>query len=177
MGENRDQEAAAKHAACADLPLRWHFVGQLQRNKCRSVASYADCVHSVDRLRLVTALDRAAAAVGRRPVALVQVDLAQGPAEGRGGVRPDEVETVAAAVATAASLDLGGVMAVAPLGADPDAAFARLADAAAVVRARWPGATAVSAGMSSDLEAAIRHGATHVRIGTALLGHRPPPVG
>jgi pyridoxal phosphate enzyme (YggS family) len=180
VGENRDQEAAPKHAACRDLPIRWHFVGQVQRNKTRSITSYADVVHSVDRVELVHALDRHAAEHGRRIVALVQVALdepAGVDAHGRGGVPPDDVLRMADAVAEGSALDLGGVMAVAPLGADPDAAFARLASVAAAVRAAHPGATIVSAGMSGDLEAAVRHGATHVRVGTALLGPRAAAVG
>lgn len=172
VGENRDQEAAAKHAACRDLDLRWHFVGQLQTNKARSVAGYADVVHSVDRLRLVASLDRAADAAGRSLTCLVQVDLAGVP--GRGGVRPDQVLDLAEAIAATRCLRLGGVMAVAPLGADPAAAFARLAELAAQVQARHPAATLVSAGMSADLEAAVAAGATHLRIGTAVLGSRPP---
>jgi pyridoxal phosphate enzyme (YggS family) len=175
VGENRDQEAAPKHEACRDLPLRWHFVGQLQRNKARSVAAYADVVHSVDRPQLVTALDAAAGERGRRVTALVQVALDDTP--DRGGVHPDHVLEVAGAVDAAAALDLGGVMAVAPLGADADDAFARLGTVAALVRAAFPAATIVSAGMSGDLEAAIRHGATHVRVGTALLGQRARILG
>ena len=177
VGENRDQEAAPKHAECTDLSLRWHFVGRLQRNKCRSVATYADVVHSVDRLPLVAALSAAAVAAGREIDALVQVALEDDPDPGRGGTPPARVLEIAAALADAPSLRPAGVMAVAPLGGDPDTAFGRLAEVAATVRRVHPGATIVSAGMSGDLEAAIRHGATHVRIGTALLGHRAAPVG
>jgi pyridoxal phosphate enzyme (YggS family) len=175
VGENRDQEARDKHAACADLPLRWHFVGRLQRNKARSVASYADVVHSVDRPELVTALAAAAAASRRAVTALVQVSLDSAP--GRGGALPDDVPLLADKIAAAAGLRLGGVMAVAPLDADADGAFASLAAVAAVVRDRHPDARIVSAGMSGDLEEAIRHGATHVRVGTALLGRREAQVG
>ena len=177
IGENRDQEAATKHADCADLSLRWHFVGQLQRNKARSVAGYADVVHSMDRLSLVTALSTAAVEAGRELTALVQVNLDQGGDDGRGGVPPDLAADLADAVALASGLRLGGVMAVAPLGGDVDTAFARLARAGERIRDQHPEAIIVSAGMSGDLEQAIRHGATHVRIGTALLGHRAPPVG
>lgn len=177
VGENRDREAAEKHAACADLPLTWHFVGQLQRNKARSVASYADVVHSVDRLSLVTALSAAAQHAGREVTALVQVDVGTPAADGRGGVSADRAPGLAEAVAASSGLRLGGVMAVAPLGADPDGAFARLARVAARIRAEHPDAAILSAGMSADLEAAVKHGATHVRIGTALLGHRPTPFG
>ncbi|MBV9487489.1 MAG: YggS family pyridoxal phosphate-dependent enzyme [Frankiaceae bacterium] len=175
VGENRDQEAAAKHETCADLPLRWHFVGALQRNKARSVARYADVVHSIDRPRLVTALSEAARGAGRDLLALVQVSLDAAP--GRSGAPPDHVPALAAAIEAADGLTLGGVMAVAPLGADPDPAFARLAEIALAMRADHPEATMVSAGMSGDFEAALRHGATHLRIGTALLGRRSGVVG
>ena len=176
VGENRDQEARDKHAECADLGLRWHFVGQLQRNKAHSVAGYADVVHSVDRDALVTALGRAALAAQRSLVALVQVSLDADPS-GRGGVAPSGALAVADTVAGTPGLALGGVMAVAPLDADPDEAFARLAEVAAVVRESHPQADMISAGMTGDLEAAIRHGATHVRVGTALLGRRSALVG
>jgi pyridoxal phosphate enzyme (YggS family) len=176
VGENRDQEARPKHVACADLGLRWHFVGRLQRNKSGSVATYADVVHSVDRQPLVTALDRAAGDAGRVVTALIQVSLDATAGPARGGARPDLVDDLAAQVAAAGSLRLGGVMAVAPLDADPDTAFARLAEVAARLRDSHPEAVAISAGMSGDLEPAVRHGATHLRIGTALLGHRESPV-
>lgn len=177
IGENRDQEAREKHAACADLPLRWHFVGQLQRNKARSVAHYADVVHSVDRLSLVTAMSTAATSIGREVTALVQVRLDESDDTDRGGVPPDLAGDLADAVALAPGLRLGGVMGVAPLDDDPNVAFARLARTAERIRAEHPDAAIVSAGMSGDLQHAIRHGATHVRVGTALLGHRAPPVG
>ncbi|MEV5754176.1 YggS family pyridoxal phosphate-dependent enzyme [Actinoallomurus sp. NPDC052308] len=170
VAENRDQEASAKAAECRDLPLRWHFVGQLQTNKVRSVASYSDVVHSVDRERLVTALSRAATQADRSLHCLVQVALDD--AEGRGGVRPGGVPALADAIASTPGLTLGGVMAVAPLGGDPAAAFGRLAEVAAALRAAHPGATMISAGMSGDLEEAVACGATHVRVGTALLGGR-----
>src|SRR5579872_3327515 len=176
VGENRDVEAAPKAAACADLDLTWHFVGQLQTNKAASVARYASVIHSVDRIRLVTALGAAARKAGRRLRCLVQVSLDDEP--GRGGAPADQVLAIADAVASQAGLDLGGVMAVAPLAAEPVpggplAAFQRLAGTAAQVRAQHPGAVMISAGMSGDLEAAIAAGATHVRVGTALLGGRP----
>ncbi|TDB82624.1 YggS family pyridoxal phosphate-dependent enzyme [Micromonospora sp. KC721] len=180
VGENRDQEAAPKatEVAAAGVGVRWHFIGQLQRNKARSVVRYADVVHSVDSVRLARALD-AAAAVGRdRPLdALVQVSIDGDPA--RGGALPDStdpdrgLDRVADALADAAGLRLVGLMAVAPLGWEPERAFARLAEVATRVRQRYPQATAISAGMSGDLEQAIAHGATHVRVGSALLGMRP----
>ncbi|MCW2937299.1 MAG: alanine racemase domain protein [Actinomycetia bacterium] len=170
VAENRDQEAGPKAAECADLPLTWHFVGQLQTNKARSVASYAAVVESVDRSRLVRALSQAAVAAGRELSCLIQVGLGEG--QGRGGASPAEVPALATAIAAAPALELGGIMAVAPLGADPGPAFTRLAAIAATVRAEHPGAVILSAGMSGDLEQAIACGATHVRVGTALLGGR-----
>jgi pyridoxal phosphate enzyme (YggS family) len=175
VGENRDQEAAPKAQQCADLDLRWHFVGQLQTNKAASVATYASVVHSVDRPRLVAAMDAAAHRAGRELDVLVQVDLDErAPAVGRGGAAPGDLPALADAVATTEALRLRGLMAVAPLGQDPEPAFARLAALAAELRAAHPAATWVSAGMSDDLEAAVAAGATHVRVGSAILGHRPP---
>jgi pyridoxal phosphate enzyme (YggS family) len=171
VGENRDQEAATKAAGLRDLGLTWHFVGQLQANKAASVARYADVVQSVDRLRLVQVLDRGAHTAGRRLGVLVQVSLDE--AEGRAGAAPADVPGLADALAISECLDLRGVMAVAPLGGDATAAFERLAGVHEQLLRSHPRATWRSAGMSGDLEAAIGTGATHLRIGTALLGRRP----
>lgn len=177
VGENRDQEAAPKAAECADLQplLRWHFVGQLQVNKCASVVGYADVVHSVDRLRLIRALGTRATAAGRLITCLIQVNL--DPASGtgdteRGGALPADVPALASAIAAEDGLELGGVMAVAPLDQPPRPAFRRLRGVAELVRAAHPGAMMISAGMTGDLDEAIAEGATHVRVGTALLGGR-----
>jgi PLP dependent protein len=171
IGENRDQEAAAK---CAEIVhrdrLAVHFIGQLQSNKAGSVAHYADVVQSVDRAKVVRALDRGAEQAGRRLEVTVQVNLDE--AQGRGGVAPGEVRALADLVAAAGSLTLRGVMAVAPLGGDPRAAFARLREVADDIRHDHPDATWVSAGMSGDLEAAVAEGATHLRVGSAILGSR-----
>ena len=176
VGENRDQEARAKAVELAGLDLRWHFVGQLQTNKVRSVVRYAFAVHSVDRAPLVEALSGAAVRADRTLDVFVQVRLDEDdPA--RGGARPTDVEGLADAVEAEPALRLAGVMAVAPRGADPDVGFARLAELSHRLREHHPRATAVSAGMSGDLEAAIRHGATHLRVGTALLGRRAAVVG
>lgn len=180
FGENRDQEAAPKAAATADLGLRWHFVGQLQSNKAASVARYADLVHSVDRASLVTALERGAAKAGRRLGCLLEVDLTGG-AEGRGGATPDSIDDLARLVDRCDHLDLRGVMGVAPLAGagqhqtDVSAeAFRQLASMAARLRLDYPQAILMSAGMSDDLEEAVRAGATHLRVGSAVLGTRPP---
>jgi pyridoxal phosphate enzyme (YggS family) len=170
FGENRDAEAAPKAAQCADLDLVWHFIGQLQTNKAASVVRYATFVHSVDRMRLVHALGAGARRAGRVVQCLIEVSLDGDPA--RGGAPAGQVRGLAEALMAEAGLVLAGVMAIAPLGMPPADAFARLRDSAAAVRAVRPAATVISAGMSGDLEAAIAAGATHVRIGTALLGDR-----
>jgi pyridoxal phosphate enzyme (YggS family) len=179
-GENRDQEAAPKAAevAAAGAEVRWHFVGQLQRNKCRSVAGYASMVHSVDSVRLAGALARAARTRTAPLDVLVQVSIDGDPARGGAlaGSGDDDrlLPRVAAAVAGEPTLRLRGVMAVAPLDWSPERAFERLASVSSALRADYPGADLVSAGMSGDLEQAVAFGATHVRIGSALLGNRPP---
>jgi pyridoxal phosphate enzyme (YggS family) len=181
IGEARDQEARAKIAELAEFPgapidLRWHLVGRLQTNKARSVVTYARAVHSLDRPKLARALAEAAAE--RRPEPLevfVQVSLDGDPE--RGGVAEAELSALAEAVASRPQLQLRGVMAVAPIEADAEAAFAKLAELAARVRSDHPGADAISAGMSDDLEAAVRNGSTHVRVGSALLGRRAQVFG
>jgi pyridoxal phosphate enzyme (YggS family) len=171
IGENRDQEAGPKVGALthrADLTV--HFIGQLQTNKAHSVVRYADVIQSVDRPKLVAALDRAAGDLRVRRSVLVQVSLDAG----RGGVRPCGARELADAVAACAHLELRGVMGVAPLGADPGEAFARLRTVAGGIRHAHPEAGWISAGMSGDLEAAVAHGATHLRVGSAILGSREP---
>jgi pyridoxal phosphate enzyme (YggS family) len=171
IGENRDQEASAKMSELARRQdVEVHFIGQLQTNKAGSVVSYADVVQSVDRPKLVAALDRAAGARGVRPGVLVQVSLDDPP--NRGGVEPQGAADLADQVAGCEHLELRGVMAVAPLGADPAAAFARLRDVARGIQQVHPHASWISAGMSGDLEAAVAQGATHLRVGSAILGSR-----
>ena len=174
VGENRHQEAQAKAAEVADPRLRWHFIGALQSNKAAAVASYVDVVESVDRPKLVQGLARGAHERGTVLDCLVQVSLdPPEAAAGRAGAAPQDVLTLAEEVCRTEGLRLRGVMGVAPLGADAAEAFGRLAAVAADVRRVDPSATWVSAGMSGDLEEAIRAGATHVRIGSAVLGRRP----
>lgn len=182
LGENRDAEAAEKAtvAAAAGLAgIHWHFVGQVQTNKARSVAGYADAVHSVDRSRLVRALSVGAVEAGRELGVLIQVDLGPpvsgppGSDQGRGGATPAGVLGLAEEIAAAEGLRLLGVMAVAPLGRPPGPAFDALVEAASTLRSAHPGATWISAGMSGDLEVAVGAGATHVRVGSGLLGNRP----
>jgi pyridoxal phosphate enzyme (YggS family) len=171
VGESRDQEAAPKAAESADLALDWHFIGRLQTNKARSVARYARAVHSVDRSSLVSALSRAATEAGREVECFVQVSLDGDTA--RGGVPVAGVSEIADLIADSSGLILSGVMAVAPMGTNPDAAFAMLWEVSQQVRDDHPKAGCISAGMSGDLTEALRHGATHLRVGSAVLGHRP----
>jgi pyridoxal phosphate enzyme (YggS family) len=179
FAENRVQELSAKAAALAGdrgVPaLRWHLVGQLQRNKAAAVVRLGATVQSVDREPLLQALARAAETQERVVDVFVQVDLGgpEGQLGERGGAPPDDVPRLADAVGDAAGLRLRGLMAVAPRGTDPAPAFERLAALAARVRADHPAASELSAGMSGDLEAGVTAGATVVRVGTALFGVRP----
>ena len=172
FGENRVAESAAKAASLADLELTWHFVGQLQTNKAAAVARSADVVHSVDRERLAASLSKGAEAAGRVLTCLIQVSLDPAGTDGRGGVQADRVLELASVIAGLPHLRLGGLMAVAPLGADPAEAFRRLAEVRLRLLAEHPEAAAMSAGMSGDLREAVAAGATHLRIGSALLGNR-----
>ena len=174
VGENRHQEAVEKAEECADLGLAWHYIGGLQSNKAAAVAAYADVVHSLDRAKLVSGLSRGAVERGRDLDVLVQVSLDPPGADGRSGADTDQVPALVERVLGAEGLVLRGVMGVAPRDGDPAAAFAALASAAEQVRASAPAATWISAGMSNDLEQAVANGATHLRIGSAVLGPRPP---
>lgn len=172
VGENRQQEAAEKSAELADLDLRWHFIGQLQSKKTRSVLGFASAIHSVDRLSLVTALGAALASGARDSIdAFIQLNLTDDDA--RGGVNPAELEKFAETVLATGGIHLRGVMAVAPLDSDPRAAFARVRALSERLRAVAPEATALSMGMSGDYREAVLEGATHLRIGTAITGNRP----
>jgi PLP dependent protein len=186
IGENKDQEARAKFAELAELApdvaraVRWHVVGQLQTNKARAVVRYASAVHSVDRGKLATALADAASGQRDEPLDVflqVSMDESSTRDPARGGVTPGGLLELAAVVASRTELRLRGVMAVPPIDADPDAAFSRLAELSRELRDAHPGADAISAGMSGDLEAALRHGSTHLRVGSALLGRRAPNFG
>ncbi|MFZ7087770.1 YggS family pyridoxal phosphate-dependent enzyme [Curtobacterium sp. RRHDQ10] len=173
VGENRHQEAEAKAAELDDLGLTWHFIGQLQSKKARQVRRYAQVVQSLDRASVVDAF--APTEADPDPVMIdgfVQVALSADPS--RGGVQPDDVEALVERVLATGTIRLRGVMAVAPLGEDPRAAFARLRAVSERVRTIAPDATDISAGMSGDHAEAVAEGATHLRIGTAITGNRPP---
>lgn len=184
FGESREQEAAAKSAECNSAApassIRWHMVGRIQRNKARSIAGWAYAAHSVDSARLISALDRASTGTlseGRRSAPLrvyIQLSL-DGDAE-RGGVdiaHPDLVDELCAQAHAADGLEFVGLMGIPPLGSDPEEAFARLQAEHQRVQKAYEQRLELSAGMSSDLEVAIKHGSTCVRVGTALLGQRP----
>ncbi|MDR2321312.1 MAG: YggS family pyridoxal phosphate-dependent enzyme [Microbacterium sp.] len=171
VGENRQQELSAKAEALAELDdLRWHFIGQAQTNKAGAIRRAAQAVHSVDRLRIAEALDRAATDDAQLDV-LLQINLTDDP--GRGGVAPSELERLAEQVLALPTLQLRGVMAVAPLDEDPAAAFARVHESSRRLRAVAPEADWISAGMTGDFAEAIAAGATHLRIGSAITGPRP----
>jgi len=173
VGENRHPEAGDKLAECRDLGLRWHFIGGLQSNKAAAVGSYADVVESVDRLKLVNVLNHGAHEGSHEVDVLLQVSLDPPGREGRAGADPQDLPALAQAVDDAGMLRLRGLMAIAPLDEDPRAAFERLLAVRDSFVAERPDATWLSAGMSNDFEAAIEAGATHVRVGSAILGARP----
>ncbi|HEX4400365.1 MAG TPA: YggS family pyridoxal phosphate-dependent enzyme [Galbitalea sp.] len=167
VGENRQQDAGPKAAELRDLALTWHFIGQLQSNKVRAVLEYATVVHSIDRSSLVAAIESTGLSID----AFIQLNLTDDP--GRGGVAPRELELLAGRVLAARNIRLRGVMAVAPLGEDPRAAFGRVRAASDRLRLLAPDADSLSMGMSGDFREAILEGATHLRIGTAITGNRP----
>ena len=174
FGENRDQEAAPKArevAAKSDQTFNWHFIGQLQTNKVKSVLEYANFLHSLDRSSLLDELQKR---TRERAVALkvfVQVNLTEDM--GRGGVRPQELSAFAERVLESPGLELVGLMGVGGLDIAPEAEFERLASLSQKVQELAPEANRLSMGMSGDFEAAISYGATHLRIGTAITGKRP----
>ena len=173
VGENRQQEASEKSAELADLGLRWHFIGQLQSKKARQVVGFATAVHSLDRLSLVTALGSALAARERGTTVdgFIQVNLTDDAA--RGGVRPGDLDAFAESVLATDGIRLRGLMAVAPLDAEPRAAFEAVRLLGERLRTVAPEAAALSMGMSGDYREAVLEGATHLRIGTAITGNRP----
>jgi pyridoxal phosphate enzyme (YggS family) len=173
VGENRDQEARRKFDECAGLDLRWHMIGQVQRKKASSVLAWADIVETIDRSELADSLDRAATTLSRTVDVLLQVSLDEPFRDDRGGCRPVDLEALADHVMSLDALKVRGVMAVAPYPGDPDRAFDRLAILIDALRTSIPGLDIISAGMSGDLESAIAHGATQVRIGGSILGARP----
>lgn len=172
VGENRDQEAKPKFEAVEDRSLTWHAIGQLQTNKAKSVATWADVVHSVDRSDLVNALGKAVQVRSKPLPVLIQVDLDPSPKDNRGGAAPAQVMELATLITATPGLKLQGVMGVAPLGGDDAAAFGLLQKISQQVQAFQSSANWISAGMSGDFEIALKFGATHLRIGSSILGNR-----
>lgn len=191
FGESREQEASSKVASVSESiggsdsdagmdardPIAWHMVGHLQRNKAKSVAAWAHAIHSVDSERLVNALAKATTAaieagVRHEPLrVLLQVSLDGDPE--RGGALVADVAALAEKVAAADALELRGLMAIPPLDDDPERSFEQLAQLHSALLRDHPYAVELSAGMSNDLEVAVQHGSTCVRVGTALMGARP----
>lgn len=172
VGENRDQEAKPKFDEVKELNLTWHAIGQLQTNKAKSVATWADVVHSVDRCDLVSALDKAAITRTTPLAVLIQVNLDPSPKDNRGGAAPSQVLELANLVTQSPGLALQGVMGVAPLNGDDARAYALLQQVSQQVQVQNSSADWISAGMSGDFETALKFGATHLRIGSSILGNR-----
>lgn len=165
FGENRDQEASVKSLELPD-DCRWHFQGQIQSNKLKSIAEWADVLHSIDDISHARKLN---SLVAEKDI-FVQVSLDNLP--NRGGVLPNLLPDFLEEVSALANLNLRGLMAVAPLGEEPARAFSRLKELSDQVVRVHPKAHEISAGMSNDFEAAIAQGATHIRIGSQILGVR-----
>jgi len=172
VGENRDQEAKPKHEEVQATNLTWHAIGQLQTNKAKSVAAWADVVHSVDRTDLVMALRKVVVDREIPLGVLIQVNLDPNPTENRGGALPSELMDLAELISKSDGLRLRGVMGVAPLAGDDDRAFSQLHEFASQVKSSFPEANWLSAGMSGDFATALKYGATHLRIGSSILGNR-----
>ena len=164
FGENRDQEGREKAPL---VPGKWHFQGQLQSNKLKSICSWADVIQTIDSVRYVELVSKAAA---KDLEVFIQVSL-DGEVH-RGGALPGDLNQIADEILATSNLNLQGLMAVAPLGEEPDSAFERLALIHQSFVAKYPNAPYLSAGMSGDYLSAISHGATHIRVGSSILGSR-----
>ncbi|CAB4900599.1 unannotated protein [freshwater metagenome] len=168
FGENRDQEASKK---VTNLPkdIRWHFQGQIQSNKLKSITSWASCIHSVDQLRYAQLISQLIGDA-KMPI-FIQVSLDK-TSKNRAGVEPDELIKMATQVSELPGISMQGLMAVAPLDMAAELAFANLAKIREVFLTSFPTAKSLSIGMSGDYETAIEYGATHIRIGSSILGNR-----
>ncbi len=170
FGENRDQEAILK---TAELPkdINWHFQGQIQSNKLKSITNWASVIHSVDQFRYAKLISEFAG--GQSRGIFIQVSLDEVP-ESRGGVDPSKILQLANEISELRNIELLGLMAVAPLQDKPANAFSRLQRYQSALLEKMPNANSLSIGMSGDFEVAISHGATHLRIGSSILGNRQP---
>jgi PLP dependent protein len=174
FGENRDQEASPKAKLLAEASAEsfdWHFIGQLQTNKVKSVLEYASYLHSLDRPSLLDELQKRTRERELPLKVFVQVNLTEDTA--RGGITPKDLQAFAERVLESPGLELVGLMGVGGLEVAPEAEFERLAELSLVIQTLSPSANQLSMGMSGDFEAAIAYGATHLRIGTAITGNRP----
>lgn len=177
FGENRDQEGREK---APKVPGKWHFQGQLQSNKLKSICGWADVIQTIDSVRYVELISKALQSYPDKSLEVfIQVSLDEINAESvheekrnRGGVAPAGISEIADAILATSNLRLQGLMAVAPLDEEPDSAFERLSEIHSNFKEKYPNSPYLSAGMSGDFESAIRHGATHVRIGSQILGSR-----
>jgi pyridoxal phosphate enzyme (YggS family) len=173
FGENRDQEGSPKAAATKDLiDSHWHFIGQLQSNKVKSVLGYSQTIHSIDRPSLVEALAKALKERFEPISGFIQLNLTED--DNRGGLRPDALLGFAESLLALENFKLLGVMGVAALDRDPRIDFEVIASASGQLRTLAPDAKSISAGMSHDFEQAIEFGATHLRIGSAITENRNP---
>lgn len=170
FGENRDQEAAPKAEELSDLDCYWHFIGQLQSNKAKSVVRYASSIHSLDRLSLLESLAKVTADRATPLDVFIQMNLTDD--ENRGGISSSDLLQFAERVSQVSTLSLRGVMAVASLDGEEERDFEQVAKASDLLRGQYPDANFISAGMSGDFELALTYGATHLRIGTAITGNR-----
>ncbi len=176
FGENRVQEALEKIASSADMAIRWHLVGHLQSNKARKAAEGCALIHSIDSVDLLQRVDLAAAATGRAPQVLVQVDLALEPS--KHGAPLPSLPAMFAAAARCTAARVVGLMLLPPLAENPEDArlwFRQLRDERDRLAADGVPAhllRELSMGMSHDFEVAIEEGATMVRVGTAIFGSR-----
>lgn len=171
FGENRDSEGAEKSAALPDDAI-WHFQGAIQSKKIRSIVSWADYIHSLDSLEYATKIDAAARDLGKVQRVFIQINLDLELRENRSGIAVDDLASFEAELRSLSNIAVVGVMGIAPLGEDPAPAFARLAELSSQLRKSLPGASAISAGMSGDFQIALGYGATHLRIGSSILGSR-----
>lgn len=171
FGENRDQEGKVK---APEIPAKWHFQGQLQSNKLKSICSWADVIQTVDSIRYVDLISKTLREINKEAIEVfIQVSLDSAESKGdRQGASPLDIGKIADAILATSNLKLQGLMAVAPIGEQPDSAFSRLAKIHSDFKAKYPNSPYLSAGMSGDFESAISHGATHVRIGSQILGSR-----
>jgi pyridoxal phosphate enzyme (YggS family) len=175
FGENRDQEASPKSLRLAEIrpdsKPTWHFVGQLQSNKVKSVLRYARVIHSIDRASLVSELAKQLPKFEGSYSGFIELNLTADP--GRGGVLPENLPALAESVLNLENFELLGVMAVAGLGEDPKSEFEKVLGASRKLQKLVPSANQLSIGMSEDFEVAIAMGATHIRVGSAITGPRP----